>query len=71
MLQRQQIGAIVMGGVFDKGTTLIYPDSLGNADSDGLNKEVLDCHHDFTQRVMESSESTIEIVYGLDVRKIL
>lgn len=64
-----------MGEVFDKGTTRIYDQIYRrDADLDGLYtypQEVRDCHHNFIQRVIESSESKIDIVYRLDVRNVL
>jgi hypothetical protein len=65
--------AIIMGNAFEKGNSLIYDHLLRRDEkSEGLQmypEEVVRCHEAFIQKVRESMEAKVEVVYGTPVKE--
>jgi len=64
--------AMVMGNAYRENETLIY-DHLHRRSkkSEGLEnypENVVECHEQFTQKIMESSHAKVEVVYGRQVQ---
>jgi hypothetical protein len=63
---------MVMGNAYRENETLIY-DHLHrwSKKSEGLEnypENVVECHEQFTQKIMESSHAKVEVVYGRQVQ---
>ena len=65
--------AMLMGNAFEKGKYLIYDHLLRrDENSEGLKtypEEVKECHEAYVQKVRESMEAKVEVVYGIPVKK--
>jgi hypothetical protein len=65
--------AIIMGNAFKKGSSLIYDHLLRRDEkSEGLKmypEDVVRCHEAFIQKVRESMEAKVEVVYSTPVKE--
>jgi hypothetical protein len=65
--------AITIGNAFEKGNSLIFDHLLRRDEkSEGLQmypEDIVQCHEAFIQKVQESMEAKVEVVYGTPVKE--